>query len=49
LQDQGFECEYVIGGVGPEHKALEELARKLGVEKKFKISSSYYYYYYFIA
>jgi hypothetical protein len=25
------------------------LARKLGVEKKFKISSSYYYYYYFIA
>ena len=37
LQDKGFECEYVIGGVGPEHKPLEELAEKLEVAKNFKI------------
>lgn len=37
LQDQGFDCEYVIGGVGPEQKPLEKLAQELGVEKKFKI------------
>lgn len=37
LQDQGFECEYVIGGVGPQQKPLEDLAQELGLEKNFKI------------
>jgi len=37
LQNQGFECEYVIGGVGPEKELLESLAKELGLEKKFKI------------
>ncbi len=37
LKQQGFECEYVIGGVGPEQKPLESLAKELGLEKNFKI------------
>lgn len=37
LRDQGFECEYVIGGVGPMEKSLNDLARELGLEKNFKI------------
>ena len=37
LKDQGFECEYVIGGVGTKQKELEELARDLGLEKNFKV------------
>lgn len=37
LQDDGIECEYVIGGVGPMEKPLNDLAKELGVEKQFKI------------
>lgn len=37
LRDQGFECEYVIGGVGPMQAPLEKQARELGLEKNFKI------------
>jgi len=37
LRDQGFECEYVIGGVGPMEAPLEKQARELGLEKNFKI------------
>lgn len=37
LQKQGFECEYVIGGVGPQQQPLEQLARDLGLEKNFRI------------
>ena len=37
LRDQGFECEYVIGGVGPMQGPLEKQARELGLEKNFKI------------
>ena len=37
LRDQGFECEYVIGGVGPMQKPLEKMAYELGLEKSFKI------------
>lgn len=37
LRDQGFECEYVIGGVGPMQEPLEKLAKELGLEKNFKI------------
>jgi len=37
LQDQGVECEYVIGGVGPMEKTLCDLAKELGLEKNFKI------------
>ena len=37
LRDQGFECEYVIGGVGPMQALLEKQARELGLEKNFKI------------
>ena len=37
LRDQGFDCEYVIGGVGPMQGPLEKQARELGLEKNFKI------------
>lgn len=37
LHDQGFECEYVIGGIGPQQEPLESLAKELGLEKNFKI------------
>ncbi len=37
LRKQGIECEYVIGGVGPMEKPLNELAKKLGLEKNFRI------------
>jgi len=37
LKERGIECEYVIGGVGPEEEKLNNLARELGVEKNFKI------------
>ncbi len=37
LKSRGIECEYVIGGVGPEEKKLNNLARELGVENNFKI------------
>lgn len=37
LSARGIECEYVIGGVGPEEEKLNNLARELGVEKNFKI------------
>ncbi len=37
LHDQGIECEYVIGGVGPMEKPLLYLAHELGIEKNFKI------------
>ncbi len=37
LRDRGIECEYVIGGIGPMEKGLNELAKKLGLEKNFKI------------
>ncbi len=37
LRDRGIECEYVIGGVGPMEKPLNDLAKELGLEKNFKI------------
>ncbi len=37
LKDQGIECEYVIGGVGPQQQPLESLARELNLENNFKI------------
>ncbi|MBM3579863.1 MAG: glycosyltransferase family 4 protein [Alphaproteobacteria bacterium] len=37
LQARGIECDYVIGGVGPQEVLLYDLARELGVEKNFKI------------
>lgn len=37
LRERGIECEYVIGGVGPEEEKLNKLAVELGVEKNFKI------------
>jgi len=37
LRDEGIECEYVIGGVGPQEQPLNDLAREMGVEKNFKI------------
>jgi glycosyltransferase involved in cell wall biosynthesis len=38
LRDEfGVECEFVIGGVGPQQKPLEDLAKELGLEKNFKI------------
>ncbi len=37
LRARGIECEYVIGGVGPEEEKLNKLAVELGVEKNFKI------------
>ncbi len=37
LRERGIECEYFIGGVGPMEKPLNELAKKLGLEKNFKI------------
>ncbi len=37
LKDAGIECNYVIGGVGPEQKPLEDLALSLGLENNFKI------------
>ena len=37
LRARGVECEYLIGGVGPEEEKLNKLAKELGVEKNFKI------------
>jgi len=37
LRDRGFECEYVIGGVGPTEQPLMQLAKELNLEKNFKI------------
>jgi len=37
LQAEGIECEYVVGGVGPQEQPLNDLAREIGVEKNFKI------------
>lgn len=37
LREHGFECEYVIGGVGPQQPVLEKLARDLGLEENFRI------------
>lgn len=37
LRDRGIECEYVIGGVGPQEKPLNDLAKELGLENSFKI------------
>ena len=37
LRDRGIECEYVVGGVGPMEKPLNDLAKELGLEKNFKI------------
>jgi glycosyltransferase involved in cell wall biosynthesis len=37
LRDWGIECEYVIGGVGPMEKPLNNLAKELNLEKNFKI------------
>ncbi len=37
LRARGIECEYVIGGVGPEEEKLNKLAAELGVKKNFKI------------
>lgn len=37
LRDRGIESEFVIGGVGPQEKPLNDLAKKLNIEKNFKI------------
>ena len=37
LRERGIECEYVIGGIGPMEKPLNDLAQELGLEKNFKI------------
>ncbi len=37
LRDQDIECEYVIGGVGIMEPALKALAKKLNLEKNFRI------------
>lgn len=37
LRNRGIDCEYVIGGVGPMEQPLNDLAKDLGLEKKFKI------------
>lgn len=37
LRDKGFECEYFIGGVGPQQPKLEELAKKLNLQNNLKI------------
>lgn len=37
LRDRGIESEYVIGGVGPMEKPLNDLAKELQLEKNFKI------------
>lgn len=37
LRDHGIDCEYVIGGVGPVEKSLNDLAKELGLQEKFKI------------
>jgi len=37
LRDQGFECEYIIGGVGPMQEPLEQQALELGLANNFKI------------
>ncbi len=37
LRDRGIESEYVIGGVGPMEKSLNDLAQQLKLEKNFKI------------
>lgn len=37
LKEQGIECEYVIGGVGPQEDHLNNLAKKLKISENFKI------------
>jgi glycosyltransferase involved in cell wall biosynthesis len=37
LRDRGIDCEYVIGGVGPEEKYLKDLAKELGLKKNFRV------------
>ncbi len=37
LRERGVECEYVIGGVGPQEGLLNNLAQKLNVQNSFKI------------
>jgi glycosyltransferase involved in cell wall biosynthesis len=37
LRDRGIESEYVIGGVGPMEKSLNDLAKELKLENNFKI------------
>jgi len=37
LKEQGIECEFVIGGVGPEEETLKNLAAKLNLTSSFKI------------
>ncbi|HLD77289.1 MAG TPA: glycosyltransferase family 4 protein [Rickettsiales bacterium] len=37
LQNKDFECNYVIGGVGPEQSLLENLACEFGLKNNFKI------------
>ncbi len=37
LRDRGIDCEYVIGGVGTQEVALNNLAKTLQIEDKFKI------------
>lgn len=35
--EKGVECEFVIGGVGPQQKPLEEMAESFGLQDNFKI------------
>ncbi|MBL6664997.1 MAG: glycosyltransferase family 4 protein [Rickettsiales bacterium] len=37
LKAEGIECEYVIGGVGPEEENLNNIAKKLKISDHFKI------------
>ena len=37
LRDRGIDCEYVIGGVGTQEFTLNNLAKTLQIEDKFKI------------
>lgn len=37
LRDRNIECEYVIGGIGPMERPLNELAQSLNLDKNFKI------------
>lgn len=37
LRNRGINCEYVIGGVGPVHDSLNNLANEIGVADSFKI------------
>jgi glycosyltransferase involved in cell wall biosynthesis len=37
LKERDINCRYVIGGVGPEEKKLNQLAEEIGVKDNFKI------------